>query len=154
MIAALLDSCKQHGPDWVALLIVVLLLKRILEKWYVHLREDRDDMRRFTDRAVEAMERIASGCQSCHEDLRKTVSRSTGDSEDKIVRTFREMFEPLTAVLKEILAALGREEDKTLVALEGVRNAVLFNTTLLQGASPPPVGGTGSQVRDNGGAGR
>jgi hypothetical protein len=125
------------------------LLKRVLEKQYATFREDHRDTRVFTAAAIEALRDIKNSCDRCHLATIATVKVEMGSVADKIVTSMRTEHELTRSGTREIVEAIGREEDRTIEALTGVRQVVDLSYDLLKQHKAPPVGGTGSAVRDS-----
>ena len=149
MTAGFVDSISLHGPDWVALLIVVWLLKRVLEKQYAAFRSDRADMKRFTDRAVEAMERIAAGCSNCHDDMVSSIKVTAGKTADQVLESVRDMGNDANEATGNIILALAQKERGIVGAIEGLLIGLRNDLAGMHSAAVPPAGGVGSQVRDS-----
>jgi len=131
------------------------LLWWILEKQYATFREDHRDTRVFTAAAIEALRDIKNSCDRCHLATIATVKAEMGSVADKIVTSMRVEHELTRSGTRDIVAAIGREEDRTVEALTGVRQVVDLSYDLLkQRDASPPVGGTGSAVRDSAAAGK
>ena len=123
------------------------LLWRILEKQYATFREDHRDTRVFTAAAIEALRDIKNSCDRCHLATVATVKAEMGSMADKIVSSMRTEHQLTRSGTREIVEAIGREEDRTVEALVGVRQVVDLSYELLKQHKPLPVGGTGSQVK-------
>ena len=130
--------------DVLALLGIVWFASWQLGKWYAVLRADRDDMRRFTDRAIEAMERIAAGCVECHRDVVATIGARASQSDDLNRADARNAEGISGAATVEIIRALRKKEERIIGTIEH-----LLFTLRSDALSAPPVGSAGSTVRDS-----
>ena len=134
--------------NWAAVLVLALVAKRVAEKLYAVARADRDDMRRFTERAIEAMDRIAKGCDACHSDMVGTIKIVTGESKDQVIDAVREMGVAANTATGNIILALGKRERGLVESVQGLLRDLRLDLEKMR-AAPAPVGGVGSQVRES-----
>jgi hypothetical protein len=142
IILSVVDVLALFGIGW--------FFKWIVEKWYAALRGDREDMKRFTDRAIEAMNRVATGCATCHDDMVTTLKDLTGKGDDRIISAVRDMGVAANTATGNIILALGQKERGIVGAVEDL--LISLRSDLATVRLVPPAGGVGSQVRDSGGA--
>lgn len=166
-----LIQLASYGPGWAMLAVfagVLLalgvgicgLLKWILEKQYSTFRDDHRDTRAFTTKAIEALQDIRSACDRCHSDTVATVKLEMGHNADQIIDAVWSANERVMASsdksARDIVTAIGREEDRTIKAIEDVLRSVQRDNDLSRPhpVTPPPILGVGSQVRDTRGVPR
>ena len=153
-----------YGPIWalVAVFIacgvllgggIILILKWVLEKQYASFRDDRADLQTFVNKAIEKLGQIHTECRDCHADNITRIREVAGQSDDKVITSIWNSNERVVALMDKhnatTVAAVGREADRTISA---VRQALLEreNADLSrEHPTPPPVLGTGSQVRES-----
>ncbi|HJX54582.1 MAG TPA: hypothetical protein VJ801_17580 [Polyangia bacterium] len=146
MIATILDSAARNAPNWAALIGIVWLLKLVLDRQYKSFRDDHRDTRVFTTAAIEALRDMRNACERCHSDIVVTVKRTMGDAADKILNSIQKEHAVTRAASGDIVAALGREEDRTIKA---IKEALADYQHSRSNTPPPPVLGVGSQVKDS-----
>ena len=135
--------------NWAAVLVLGLVAKRVAENLYAVARADRDDMRRFTDRAIEAMNRVANGCDTCHADMVEAIKKTTAGSRDSVLDAVSTMHTDANVATSNILLALGKRERGLVESVGGLLRDLRGDLEKMR-AAPVPVGGVGSQVRDGG----
>ena len=134
--------------DISALLGIVWVFKWVLGRWYSAHTADREDMRQFTGRAIEAMDRIAAGCASCHADMTSEIKARVGASEERVLDAVRTMATENNAATGRVILALGRKDGHVVEAIESLLISLREDLRGMRAAVTPPVGGVGSQVRD------
>jgi hypothetical protein len=151
----MMASVSQNWPNWVALLSIVLLSSRVtkgvLERWYRGLRSDQDRAHGVLERMADTLERYSKTILDNQVTILATINSTSKSSNDYMLTAIREMATNSNEATGGILLALGRKEAKTVEAIESLARAIRDDLAALR--SPPPVGGTGSQVKDSGGPG-
>jgi len=137
--------------DAVALFAIAWFFKWVVEQWHDSLQGDREDMKRFTDRAIEAMNRVANGCATCHADMVETLKERALVSDDKIIDAVRKMGDAANVATGNVVLALGLKERSIVGAVEGLLVGLRSDLESLRRAAPP-MGGVGSQVKESVGA--
>jgi hypothetical protein len=146
MIATILDTAARNAPNWLVLAAIVWLLKVVLDKQYKSFRDDHRDTRVFTASAIEALRDMRNACERCHSDVVGTIKRTVGDATDTILEQIQAEHDRTRASSNDIVAALGREEDRTIKA---IKEALADYQHSRSNTPPPPVLGVGSQVKDS-----
>jgi hypothetical protein len=160
-----LVQLASYGPGWAMLAVfagvlillsggIVGMLRWILGKQYETFYQDHKDTREFTKNAIEALRDIREACNHCHVDVVNTVKLEVGAGTDKVIDAVWSSNERMVATTregtKEIVTALGREEDRTVDAIRSGLQAIQRDNDLSQRVqTPPPVPSTGSQVRES-----
>lgn len=156
-----LVQLASYGPGWALLAVavgafasvgaaIVLLLKWILGKQYDAFRDDHKAMMAFISVATESMREIKNACDRCHADVISTVKLEMGGAVDKLLSNVRAEHEKTREGMHNVVDAIGREEDRTVGAIKEVLAAVQREGDLSrEHHTPPPVLGTGSQVRES-----
>ena len=148
----MMPSVSQNWPNWVALLSIILIagrtFKGVLEKWYRGMRADQDRMHGFCDRTVDILDRYSKTIVENQKAIMAMVKDTRRANDDIIIAAIREMATASNDSTGCILLALGRREEQTVLAIEALARAIRDDLAALR--NPPPVGGTGSQVRDGG----
>ena len=144
----MITSLSQNWPNWLALLCIVGLLKGVLEKQYRSWRADQTKTHGISERMADALERFSKTILDNQATILETVKKTGRDSDDFVLTAIREMSTKSNEATGGILLALGRKEAKTIEAIESLARAIRDDLAALR--TPPPAGGTGSQVRDGG----
>jgi hypothetical protein len=161
MNLAPLVQLASYGPGWALMAVavaafasvgggIILLLKWILGKQYDSFRDDHRAMMTFISVATESMRDIKNACDHCHIDVVSTVKTEMGNASDRIRADMRTEHERTRETTRDVITAIGREEDRTISAVKEVLAAVQRDNDLSRPHNtPPPVLGPGSQVRDS-----
>ena len=161
MNPAPLVQLASYGPGWALMAAavaafasvgtaIVLLLKWILGKQYDSFRDDHRAMMTFISVATESMRDIKNACDHCHIDVVSTIKTEMGNASDRIRADMRTEHERTRETTRDVITAIGREEDRTISAVKEVLAAVQRDNDLSRPHNtPPPVLGPGSQVRDS-----
>ena len=144
----MITSLSQNWPNWLAMLCIVGLLKGVLEKQYRSWRSDQNRMHGVSERMADIIERFSKTILDNQATILETVKKTGRDSDDFVLTAIREMSTSSNEATGGILLALGRKEAKTIEAIESLARAIRDDLQALR--VPPPVGETGSQVRDGG----
>ena len=144
----MMPAVSQNWPNWLALLCIVGLLKGVLEKQYRSWRADQTKAHGISERMADALERFSKTILDNQATILETVKKTGRDSDDFVLTAIREMSTKSNEATGGILLALGRKEAKTIEAIESLARAIRDDLAALR--TPPPAGGTGSQVRDGG----
>ena len=136
---------SQNWPNWVVMLSTVLLLKGVLERWYRSFRSDQDRVHGFFERQTDALERFSKTILANQATIQAAIKDTRRANDDIVIGAIREMGTASSDSTGRILLALGHREEATIAAIEGLARAI--HDDLVAMCAPPPVGGTGSQVR-------
>ena len=139
---------EQHWPNWVFIVSSILMMKGILERWYRGMRVDQDRAHGVSERMADIIERFSKTILDNQATILETVKKTGRDSDDFVLTAIREMSTSSNEATGGILLALGRKEAKTIEAIESLARAIRDDLQALR--NQPPIGGTGSQVRDGG----
>ena len=146
------------GPGW-AMVIAILtglvlismgnakLLNGILKAWHTRSSEEGSITREAMRAAVEMMRGVRDSCADCRLDVISTVKKVMGAEVDKVIEDNRIEHKSTRACLQDIVAAEGREEDRTIKELQHI-NRTLVALSLPPQVSPPVLE-PGSQVKDS-----
>ena len=144
----MITSLSQNWPNWLAMLCIVGLLKGVLEKQYRSWRSDQNRMHGVSERMADALERFSKTILANQATILEAVKDTRRANDDIVINAIREMGTASNDSTGRILLALGHREELTVLAIEGLVRAIRDDLAALR--APPPVGGTGSQVRDGG----
>lgn len=144
----MMTSVSQNWPNWLVLLSTVLILKGVLERWYRSFRHDQERVHDFFERQTNALERFSQTILNNQAAIMKAVGDTRRANDDIVITAIREMGTSSNDSTGRILLALGKREENTILAIEGLARAIRDDLAALR--NPPPSGGTGSQVRDSG----
>ena len=142
---AILDSASENGVNWIVLLSVVLIFKGVLERWYRSTRRDQAHVHGFYERQTEALERFSQTILTNQQLIMTAIKDTRRANDDIVINAIRDMGTSSNDSTGRILVALGHREEATIAAIEGLARAIRDDLAALR--VPPPVGGTGSQVR-------
>lgn len=141
-----MTALLQHGPYWIALVVFVFVVKMVLEKQYSSFRRDHTAIVKFADDAVATLRDLVRQCGECQRGVILTIKSAVGARDDKILDAVRTMNDDTNKATGGIILALGIKENRTVEAIE--RLLIALREDLVAARAQPPVGGTGSQVKD------
>ena len=141
-------SVAQNWPNWVVMLSTVLLLKGVLERWYRSSRSDQDRVHGFFERQTDALERFSKTILENQATIQAAIRDTRRANDDIVIGAIRDMGTSYNESTRAILLALGHREEATVLATESLARAIRDDLAAMR--APPPVGGTGSQVKDGG----
>ncbi len=144
----MMPAVSQKWPNWLALLCIVALLKGTLERQYRQWRGDITRAHGISERMADALERFSQTILANQATILETIKNTRRANDDIVINAIREMGTASNESTGRILLALGHREKLTVLAIEGLVRAIRDDLAALR--SPPPAGGTGSQVRDGG----
>ena len=134
------------GICLVSVLLIIVAAGWVLGRHYHILRDYLKDTRTFTSAAIESLRDIKHACDRCLETNVATVKTEVASAMEQILAGM--VIEH--GATRELIAAIGREEDRTVEAIKGVREAIEHNSELIsQVLKPSPVGEVGSQVKES-----
>ena len=143
-------AVTQNWPNWLALLSIILLgsqaTKSVLEKWYRGMRSDQNRAHAVAERMADTLERFSKTILQNQAIILASIKDTRRANDDIVINAIREMGTSSSDSTGRILLALGHREEMTVMAIEGLARAIRDDLQALR--SPPPVGGTGSQVRE------
>jgi len=142
-----MSSVSQNWPNWVVLLSTVLLFKGILERWYRGMRKDQDRVHGFFERQTDALERFSQTILTNQALIMETIKDTRRANDDIVIHAIRDMGTSSNDSTGRILLKLGEREEKTILAIEDLARSIRDDLATLR--APPPIGGTGSQVKDS-----
>ena len=143
---AILDSASENGVNWIVFLLGIWLLKALLDKQYKSWREDQSRVHGFFEHAGELLDRFSNSILANQNTIMVMVKETSKASDDIILEAIRDMNTASNEATGAIILTLGIKENRTVEAIEGLIRA-LHEELAASRAAPPPVGGTGSQVR-------
>ena len=139
----------------VGLALIVLAnaraMKGILEVFHKRLSEDSNSARSTMLTAVQTMRDVRNSCFDCRAEVLAAISSAMGAQVERLLADNRVEHDDTRACLEELHRDFGREGDKTAKELQTINGTLL---ALFPQCSPPPVGGTGSAVRDSAASGK
>jgi len=141
-------AVEQNWPNWLFIVSSILLMKGILERWYRGQRADQKHVHSFFEKTSDALATFGKTIVENQKLILATVKDTRRANDDIVINAIREMGNASNTSTGNILIALGRREQRTVEAIETLARAIRDDLAALR--SPPPVGGTGSQVRDGG----
>ena len=142
----MIPSVSQNWPNWLALLSIVLIFKGVLERWYRGMRGDQNRMHGFCERTAELLDRFSQTILTNQATILASIANARRSGDDVVVNAIRDMGTTSNEATGRILLALGRREEATILAIEGLARAIRDDLAAIR--MPPPIGGTGSQVKD------
>lgn len=137
---------SQNWPNWLALLSIVLIFKGVLERWHRGMRGDQNRMHSFCDRTAELLDRFSQTILTNQAAIKESIKDTRRANDDIVIRAIRDMGTASNESTGRILLALGRREAATIAAIESLARAIRDDLAAIR--TPPPPGGTGSQVKD------
>lgn len=140
-------AVENNWPNWLVLLSFVLLLKGVLEKQYRSWRTDQSRAFGVSERMAVAFERFGQTILANQALILASIKDARRADDDIVINAIRDMATASNESTGRILLALGRREELTVLAIEGLVRAIRDDLAALR--VPPPVGGTGSQVHDS-----
>jgi hypothetical protein len=140
-------AVENNWPNWLVLLSFVLLLKGVLEKQYRSGRHDQSRAFGVSERMAVALERFGQTILANQEIILASIKDSRRADDDIIINAIRDMATASNKSTGSILLAIGRREELTVMAIEGLVRAIRDDLAALR--MPPPVGDTRSQVKDS-----
>ena len=134
------------GPNWVAMLTIVLLLLRGMGRQYKTFRDNQNWSRDYATRALEALDKFSNTIIQNQAIILRTIQDTPHASDDKVINAICEMSGSSNEAAAALILALGARENRTVEAIESL--LVGLREDLAQLRVPPPVGSTGSQVKN------
>ena len=142
----MMASVSQNWPNWLAQLSIVFLFKGVLERWYRGMRSDQNRAHDALQSMADSLERFSKTILENQNTILASIKDTRRANDDIVINAIREMGTSSSNSTGRILLALGHREEMTVLAIEGLARAIRDDLQALR--SPPPVGGTGSQVRE------
>lgn len=142
----MMASVSQNWPNWLAQLSIVFLFKGVLERWYRSMRSDQNRAHDALQSMADSLERFSKTILENQNTILASIKDTRRANDDIVINAIREMGTSSSNSTGRILLALGHREEMTVLAIEGLARAIRDDLQALR--SPPPVGGTGSQVRE------
>ena len=136
------------APNWAAMLTIVLLLLRGMGRQYRTFRDDQTWSRDYATRALEALDKFSNTIIQNQAIILKTIQDTAKKSDDKIIGAVYNMSGSSNEATGALILALAGKENRTVEAIE--RLLIGLREDLAQVRATPPVGSTGSQVKDGG----
>ena len=134
------------GPNWAAMLTIVLLLLRGMGRQYRTFRDNQNWSRDYATRALEALDKFSNTIIQNQAIILRTIQDTTHASDDKVINTICEMSGSSNKAAAALILALGARENRTVEAIESL--LVGLREDLAQLRVTPPVGSTGSRVKN------
>ena len=144
----MITSLSQNWPNWLAMLCIVGLLRGTLERQYRQWRGDITRAHGISERMADALERFSQTILTNQTRILEAIKDTRRANDDIVINAIREMANASNDSTGAILMALGGREKEMIAAINGLACGIRDDLATLR--APPPVGGTGSQVRDGG----
>lgn len=154
-----------YGPMWAVLSVflaigaimgggIILVLKWVLEKQYASFRDDRADLQTFVNKAIDKLGQIHTECRDCHADNIARMREVASQSDDKVITSIWNSNERVVALMDKhnalTVAAIGKETDRGISAMrQTLLEQANADLSREHNVTPPPVLGTGSQLRES-----
>ena len=100
---------------------------------------------------ADSLERFSKTILDNQATILQTIKSTGRESDEYMLTSIRKMATSSNEATGGILLALGHKEARTIEAIESLARAIRDDLAAMR--SPPPTGGTGSQVRNGGGTG-
>ena len=136
------------GPNWAAMLVIVLLLLRGMGKQFRTFLDVQSWSRDYATKALEALDKFSATIIQNQALIMAEIKDTRRANDDIVINAIREMGTSSSDSTGRILLALGHREELTVMAIEGLARAIRDDLAALR--APPPPGGVGSQVKDGG----
>ena len=136
------------GPNWAAMLVIVLLLLRGMGKQFRTFLDVQSWSRDYATKALEALDKFSATIIQNQALIMAEIKDTRRANDDIVINAIREMGTSSSDSTGRILLALGHREELTVMAIEGLARAIRDDLAALR--TPPPAGGVGSQVKDGG----
>ena len=135
------------GPNWLAMLTIVLLLIRGMGRQYRTFRNDQTWSRSYAASALDALNRFSKTIIQNQALILRTIQETSKTSDDRVINAICEQSGSSNEAAASLIMALGSRENRTVEAIE--RLLIGLREDLAQVRATPPVGGIGSQVRES-----
>jgi hypothetical protein len=141
-----ITTVSQNWPNWLALLSIVLIFKGVLERWYRGMRGDQNRTHSFCEHTAELLDRFSQTILTNQSLILASIKDTRRANDDIVIGAIRDMATSSNESTGSILLALGHREEATIAAIEALARAIRDDLASMR--TPPPPGGTGSQVKD------
>jgi hypothetical protein len=130
------------------MLTIVLLLLRGMGKQYRSFRDDQAWSQNYATAAIDALNEFSTTIIQNQKTILETIQDAHKASDEKIITAICEMSSDSNKATGALTLALAGKENRTVEATE--RLLIGLREDLAQVRATPPVGSTGSQVKDGG----